>query len=501
LTTNAQQFQISLSQSRLWKIQAGRAEGEYGFNRRRQSATYAREGIEIDTSTLADWAGGCVVTIDPVLALLKAHVLRGERIHADSTTVPVLAKGKTATGRLWTYVRDDRPFGGKEPPAAFFEYSRNRAGVHPQKHLAGWTGIMQADANDGYNALYEATWKPAPIKEAACWAHWRRKLFDHAKSGKAPIAVEAVRRMDEIFAWERTITGKPTDERVDVRSKVIAPLATKLCAWLIEQRAKLSAKTDLAKDINYGLKQWDAFTRFLDDGRICMTTDGVEKGASSTRSNFRSWSSFRACRFFGPCRDHLLLGLLCSGHIVVFPVANFLDPVVVAWSRLAIFTRRAGLESSFPQLHRREGWARVNVIATAGQNVPDHHGKLPGRRHGGCRRASGLLHSIEKCAQRTGSELRRPCCFDKHFASVGIALLADTSMPCGMISGLTNLRGQAEVTAELLWRLETRDVANRGQDRRCYDRPNARNRHQANGLRVFQHFVRDRLVETRKLIG
>ena len=166
---------------------------------------YAREGIEIDTSTLADWVGACVVTLDPILALLKAHVLRGERIHADDTTVPVLAKGKTATGRLWTYVRDDRPFGGKEPPAAFFEYSRNRAGVHPQKHLAGWTGIMQADAYNGYNALYEATWKPAPIKEAACWAHWRRKLFDHAKSGKAPIAVEAVRRMDEIFAWERTI--------------------------------------------------------------------------------------------------------------------------------------------------------------------------------------------------------------------------------------------------------------------------------------------------------
>ena len=234
----------------------------------RQSATYAREGVEIDTSTLADWVGGCVITLDPILASLKAHVLRGERIHADDTTVPMLAKGKTATGRLWTYVRDDRPFGGKEPPAAFFEYSRNRAGVHPQKHLAGWTGIMQADAYNGYNALYEAAWKPAPIKEAACWAHRRRKLFDHAKSGRAPIAVEAVRRMDEIFACERTITDQPPDERAVVRSKVIAPLAAELRSWLTEQRAKLSATTDLAKDINYGLSQWVAFTREHPQRRI-----------------------------------------------------------------------------------------------------------------------------------------------------------------------------------------------------------------------------------------
>jgi transposase len=256
----------------------------------RQSATYAREGVEIDTSTLADWVGGCVVTIDPVLALLKAHVLRGERIHADDTTVPVLAKGNAATGRIWTYVRDDRPFGGKEPPAAFFEYSRNRAGEHPQKHLSGWIGIMQADAYDGYNALYEATRKPAPIKEAACWAHWRRKLFDHAKSGKAPIAVEAVRRMDEIFAWERTIAGKPPDERVAVRRKVIAPLAAELRAWLIEQRTKLSTKTDLSKDINYGLKQWAAFSSFLDDGRICMTNNAAERALRGIAVGRRNWT-------------------------------------------------------------------------------------------------------------------------------------------------------------------------------------------------------------------
>ena len=149
---------------------------------------------------------------------------------------------------------------------------------------------MQADAYDGYNALYEATWKPAPIKEAACWAHWRRKLFDHAKSGKAPIAVEAVRRMDEIFAWERTIVGRPPDERVAVRRKAIAPLAAELRAWLIEQRAKLSAKTDLAKDINYGLSQWDAFARFLDDGRICMTNNAAERALRGIAVGRKNWT-------------------------------------------------------------------------------------------------------------------------------------------------------------------------------------------------------------------
>ena len=149
---------------------------------------------------------------------------------------------------------------------------------------------MQADAYDGYNALYEATWKPAPIKEAACWAHWRRKLFDHAKSGKAPIAVEAVRRMDEIFAWERTIVGKPPDERVAVRRKVIAPIAAELRAWLIEQRAKLSAKIDLSKDINYSLKQWEAFTRFLDDGRICMTNNAAERALRGIAVGRRNWT-------------------------------------------------------------------------------------------------------------------------------------------------------------------------------------------------------------------
>jgi len=165
----------------------------------RQSETYAREGIELDVSTLADRVGACVVALDPIIRALWAHVLSAERIHADDTTVPVLAKMKTVTGRIWTYVRDDRPFGGKDPPAAVFRYSRTRAGEHPQEHLAGYVGIMQADAFAGFNPLYDAKRRPAPIIEAACWSHGRRYFFKLAANTKAPIAIEAVRRIDELL--------------------------------------------------------------------------------------------------------------------------------------------------------------------------------------------------------------------------------------------------------------------------------------------------------------
>ena len=148
----------------------------------RQSKTFAREGIEIDVSTLADRVGACAVALDPLVQAIRAHVLSAERIHADDTTVPVLAKLKTVVGRIWTYVRDDRPFGGKDPPAAAFHYSRSRAGEHAQGHLAGYVGLMQADAFDGYNQLYKAQRKPAPILEAACWSHGRRKFVDLVNS-------------------------------------------------------------------------------------------------------------------------------------------------------------------------------------------------------------------------------------------------------------------------------------------------------------------------------
>jgi len=173
----------------------------------RQSAVYAREGIDLDVSTLADWVGASAATLMPLVEAIRAHVFAAERIHADDTTVPVLAKGKTRTGRLWTYVRDDRPFGGRDPPAAAFFYSPDRSAKHPEQHLASYAGLMQADAYAGFNRLYGAARKPGPIIEAACWAHARRKFFDLARLAKAPIAMEAVERIDALFAIEREING------------------------------------------------------------------------------------------------------------------------------------------------------------------------------------------------------------------------------------------------------------------------------------------------------
>ena len=256
----------------------------------RQSKTYAREGIEIDVSTLADRVGACVVALDPIIKAIWTHVMSAERIHADDTTVPVLAKLKTVTGRIWTYVRDDRPFGGSDPPAAAFHYSRSRAGEHPQGHLAGYVGLMQADAFDGYNQLYKAQRKPAPILEAACWSHGRRKFVDLVKQGEAPIASEAVRRIDILFEIERSINGKTPAQRLAVRRERSRPLVAELEIWMRQQRALLSTKNDTAKAINYLLNRWAAFTRFLDDGRVCLSNNAAERALRGVAVGRRNWT-------------------------------------------------------------------------------------------------------------------------------------------------------------------------------------------------------------------
>ena len=256
----------------------------------RQSAAYAREGIDLDVSTLADWVGAAAATLMPLIEAIRTHVFAAERIHADDTTVPVLAKGKTRTGRLWTYVRDDHPFGGHDPPAAAFFYSRDRGGEHPQLHLASYTGLMQADAYAGFNRLYEAGRKVGPIIEAACWAHARRKFFDLARLKKAPIAIEAVKRIDALFAIEREINGVSSDERLAVRHERSRPLIAELKTWLRTQRAKLSAKNETAKAIDYSLKRWTALTRFLDDGRLCISNNAAERALRGIAIGRHNWT-------------------------------------------------------------------------------------------------------------------------------------------------------------------------------------------------------------------
>ena len=224
-------------------------------------------------------------------------------MHGDDTRVPVLAKGKTDTGRIWVYVRDDKPFGGAAPPGAVFYYSRDRAGKHPQAHLANYTGIFQADAYDGYRKLYEPARAPGQILEAACWVHARRPFFvmaDLAENARrkaqgkkpaviSPLALEAVRRIDELFEIERAINGQTPERRRAVRQELSAPLVANLEAWMREQRAKLSRGNDVAKAMDYMLKRWAAFTRFLGDGRICLSNNAAERGVRGIALGRKSW--------------------------------------------------------------------------------------------------------------------------------------------------------------------------------------------------------------------
>ena len=269
----------------------------------RQAERYAKEGVPLSLSTLADQVGACAVVLRPIFERLQAHVLAAERLHGDDTTVPVLARGKCDIGRSWVYVRDDRPFGGRAPPAAVFHYSRDRSGEHPREHVAAWSGILQADAYGGYGRLYEATRTPAPIIEAACWAHARRKFFvladieasarrrAHGKTAAvvSPMALEAVRRIDALFDIERGINGKSADERCVVRQTLSAPLVADLHTWMIAERAKLSRAAEAAKAMDYMLKRWDAFARFLEDGRVCLTNNAAERALRGIALGRKSW--------------------------------------------------------------------------------------------------------------------------------------------------------------------------------------------------------------------
>jgi transposase len=265
----------------------------------RQSEQFEREGIELPLSTLADHVGACAAVLMPLYELIRAHVFAAERIHGDDTTVPVLAKVKTRTGRLWTYVRDDRPFGSQDPPAAVFFYSPNRDGTHPERHLAGYTGILQADAYAGFKALYKPDRPGGPITEAPCWAHARRKLFeladiatkarDKASAVISPIASAAVQKFDAVFAAERAINRSSPAERLAARRKDVAPLVDDLIAWMRRERAKLSHHNDVAKAMDYMLKRIEAFTRFLHDGRICLSNNAAERALRGIALGRKAW--------------------------------------------------------------------------------------------------------------------------------------------------------------------------------------------------------------------
>jgi hypothetical protein len=266
----------------------------------RQSERYRREGIDLSLSTLADQVGACAMVLQPLHGLIERHVLAAERLHGDDTTVPILAKGKTIKGHIWTYVRDDRPFGGRAPPAALYYASRDRRHEHPARHLHGFTGILQADAYSGYNELYDPSRAQGPITAALCWAHARRQFFEladiaaNARRGKkaaaiSPIALEAVKRIDALFDIERGINGQSAEQRLRVRKELSAPLVAKLEAWLRDQRSRLSSAASVVGPIDYMLRRWDRFTRFLDDGRICLTNNAAERALRGFALGRKSW--------------------------------------------------------------------------------------------------------------------------------------------------------------------------------------------------------------------
>jgi transposase len=266
----------------------------------RQSVRFKAERIDLPLSTLADQVGHGTFAVMPLFQLIERHVLAAERLHGDDTTIRILAKGKCTTGRIWTYVRDDRPFAGPAPPAAVYYASGNRRGEHPQRHLAAFAGILQADCYGGFEPLFDPKRKAMPITPAFCLAHARRGFFELADIEKAaregkgkpvsPIALEAVRRLDALFEIERAINGRGADERRAVRQERSKPLLDDMHAWLLRERESLSRSAEVLKPMKYMLKRWDDFVRFLDDGRICLTNNCAERALRGIALGRRNWT-------------------------------------------------------------------------------------------------------------------------------------------------------------------------------------------------------------------
>jgi transposase len=241
----------------------------------RQEGIYRRSGVELPRAMLASWAAEAAKLLDPLVSTLERYVLAGDKLHADDTPVPVLApgKGRTHTARLWAYVRDDRPSSGADPPAVVYRYSPDRKAARPHGHLRSFTGILQADAYSGFAPLYA----DGRIKEAACWAHARRKYYDVYVMDRSPIAGEALSRIAELYGIEREIRGQPPEARQAARATRSAPLAKALHVWLRTTHVTLSVKSPLAGAIQYTLARWTALTRYLDDGRIEIDNNAAER--------------------------------------------------------------------------------------------------------------------------------------------------------------------------------------------------------------------------------
>jgi transposase len=253
----------------------------------RQAEIYARDGVELSRSTLAGWVGRAAFELAPLVEAVEAHVLAGAHVHGDDTPVPVLApgNGKTTTGRLWAYVRDERPWASEEPPAVFYRYSPDRKAIHPQSHLAAFRGSLQADGYAGFGELYRS----GKVREVACWAHVRRKFFDiHAANG-SPLAKEALDRIGELYAVEAAASGQPPDRRRDIRRSRAGPRLDAFKVWLDATLTRVSGKSELAGAIRYATSRWPQLTRYGDDGRLAIDNNAAERSIRAIALGRKNW--------------------------------------------------------------------------------------------------------------------------------------------------------------------------------------------------------------------
>ena len=252
----------------------------------RQSQIYGREGLDLDRSTLADWVGGASALLAPLVESLGRYVMRAQKLHGDDTPVPVLCPGRGTTkqGRLWTYVRDDRPAASTDPPAVLFRYSPDRKGERPRLHLEPFTGVLQADAYAGFDRLYGDK-----IQEAACWAHARRKFYDVHQATQSPLALEALDRIGRLYAIEADIRGRPQEDRADERKARAGPELQAMHEWLLSTLTTLPKKGTLALAIRYSLSHWSALTRYRDDGRIEIDNNAAERSLRAVALGRKNW--------------------------------------------------------------------------------------------------------------------------------------------------------------------------------------------------------------------
>lgn len=264
----------------------------------RQNEIFARMGADIPATTLVDWCGGAMKTLAPLIEKIEADVMSSDLLHADDTPIRVLDRSRkdkglgkgVKQGRIWTYVRDQRPWAGQDPPGAVYHFSPDRKGEHPRKHLARSSGILQADAYTGFKELYERRADgTAQFREAACWAHLRRDFHDVWTSDKSGIAKEALDRIGKLYDIERRIAGRPAEVRRAVRQEKSKPNVDAFHAWAEQQLTRIPGKSDLAKAFRYGLSRWESFCLFLDDGRVAIDNNPAERGMRPIGVGRRNW--------------------------------------------------------------------------------------------------------------------------------------------------------------------------------------------------------------------